>query len=255
LNPVLHALGVAFGHIGRTISSLMDVLGPIIDMVGNLFDAFSGLLDVLDPMQYVIKLIGAVFKLIGMAMLEVSNGIQTFVGWVLGIIKDFVRSVIPNSGDTVKFLQDLQDKMNQGAKDAQNKVQDMWASLGDDMNHFFDPTDNKDTTVTDLNSATGDASGNISDLGATAADAATKVEKMTEQLTNVPQGFKVALARFNATAAVGPDTAAAGGALTGGASVNITVQGSVIAEDDLYAGVARSLQKSSYIKTGIKWPK
>lgn len=84
-------------------------------------------------------------------------------------------------------------------------------------------------------------------LGTAANSAANSLNKFSASLTNVPQGFKYNLAKFNAT--TGGDFAGMEGRERNG-DVNIVVEGSLLSESELLEILERARRKVSFRQSG-----
>jgi hypothetical protein len=242
LNGPLREVGRMLSHIGDFLTKLFDGIGPAIESLGEILGAFQSLISVLDPMRFVLKLLGALFTIVGIALLEVSNGIQTFLAWVFEAIRNLLAQVGLN--DAALAISKIENSFQRGAQQAQDKVKAMWAGLGDTFTHFFDDDPSKKDTEIKTDVAE-QATANVKDLGEATAKTATSMSKLNAQLTNVPSGFRIDQARFNATQTV------PGG---GGGNVSVTVQGSLLTEAKLHELIENLRKRERFQKHGTPTP-
>jgi uncharacterized membrane protein YvlD (DUF360 family) len=206
LAPLLDGI---FKLIGDAVAWSIEGLKPLFDALQPLFDAllplltkmlsgigqtnalFSGLAPVIEVFATVI---GAVFEalkplmdILGLPMKLAISGILAFV---LALNEIAAALGDAKAADEAKRLRGLIDKL--------------WAP-----------------DVDARNAADAAAAGAMWDLDRSAGDASESLSKMAESLTNVPSGYKMALARFNA------DTGMTGTPFAGGGGGGTTINGDV----------------------------
>jgi hypothetical protein len=191
------AVGSARGFLASAGAEAKDKLGGIMQTftpMGMLASVFEGvmegiapLLDALkEPLRIVGKLIGAglapilkaifpIFKMVAIAATYVAQIFFTVVG---GLAK-FIGGVIAGIGKLIGKIPGL-GGLGKKIKKAGEGIQDMGKGM--------------------LESANEMKKGRKEIEKLKFGDTADKVEKLNEQLTNAPEGFKVALERFQAAA-------------------------------------------------------
>lgn len=192
----MRATAVLLDNIGGLLTEVFDALGPAMDAIGGIIDAIMAVVQVLDPMKPIIKILGAVFKLVGIGLLELNRGLMMFLGWVFDGIRNLM-GLFNQTGALDSMMLEMSKLailMNEKADAAHQKALGMWDSLG---HTFDDPYGTKKKTpiaggLNDIPSAAIGAANSLQKLGDTA-------DSVSEQLTNVPTGYKVATARFLAT--------------------------------------------------------
>jgi phage-related protein len=174
--------GAALDAIGQIVAALEPVIAPIFDaliqLLAPIVDIFKTIFDVLGPffgfIASLIKSLTGVFKLIGQVMKFLGPILQvvfTAIGIVVAVIMSIVLPIIAALqwlfGDAAGAGQTMQD------------LGDLWAAL--------------------TNPVATSANGAAAALDSTAVAAAA----VTESLMNVPSGYKVNQARFQAAIAEG----------------------------------------------------
>lgn len=189
------------GGIGMIAHVVHQVLNPILEFIGKLFGELAGVLALvaiaIEPIGQIFSVLGPMLNLMMMTMkpiFELISVVMRGVGlailgsmWLVAQIWNGIMTVLWN------ILVGL------GLDDAAKEV-----------SKAFMDTNSIESQMKAL------ANGNMKDLADSSAAAAESVGKMgnsadrvTEQLLNVPEGFKVALEQFNAIA-----TSSTGGAAT-----------------------------------------
>lgn len=246
LGPVLDELGRIFGLIGSLLGPIFGAIEDIIGPVTDILHLFTGLASVLDPLNWVIKLVSYLFTLVGIAFLEISNGLQTGIAMFIELIRDML---IKLGFDAPVALYQLASALRTGANDAQAKVEKMWSQLGNDVNHFLDlgspdaaPDEKKGFRGTAVDARI------VKDFSSAIGKSTTALNKMTESLTNVPTGFRVALARYGATA---PEWSKG----AGGGDVHVHISGGVMTTvQQLTDAIRKTMNQLAFQKTGRKPP-
>jgi hypothetical protein len=224
-------LNVIFTKIVGAFEPLFAAAGPVIETVGELVSILSNVFGVaLRGFGTVAKWtgqiiatvgygIGTVFKLLAQAW----NGIVSAIQWVLRELSN-----IPFLGS----LSDWADKM------------DSWKA---DIDGIDDALDGMHEAMKGNNTAINDAADANNSLAQAAQSAA-------EQLTNIPQGYKVALTRFNAIGVSGNQSLAQG---SGGAysSNSVTIQQLTVVSSDpakMLDGIQKEAARRNLVRTGTR---
>lgn len=179
LGPIFAALKPLF----EIITNVIDYLFPILSAIGSLFEALGPILEV-------------VFKLVGM-ILQILEPIFKLVGGVIKVVATVLLGMIIALNELAAALGDQKAKAE--AKRLRKLVDDMWKEGADDRFRA-------DSRAAGAALRNGEAQDK-------AADAANKV---TEALTNVPEGFRIFRQRYLADMGITSRGAAAPAAPTFG---------------------------------------
>jgi phage-related protein len=242
LVPLLTVVATLLQVLGTLIAVVLQVLGPILiplfDALGAIFQALAR---VVAAVMWVIL---GVLRAIG----EIWNGIVSAIQSVfrsLGEIEVFGKNPLG-------FLNDWADSL-EGAKANTDGLAEQMGNLQQIMVTGTAPAAETDAAaLAEFGDSVGGASDGASDAASKFGDAASDA---TEQLTNVPQGFKVAAARF---AAATPEPQDAGGGVAGGASGGTTNIGNVtIVSDDparIWGEIKKIIAWENFAGTGTPVP-
>lgn len=206
--PIFKALGGLF----KIIADIVSYLTPILVAIGDLFEAVAPILDV-------------IFSVVG-GILEILKPIFALIGGVIKVIASVILGFIIFLNEIAAALGDTQaraeaDRMN-------GIINNMWAP------------GHEERVLAD-GKAAGAALRNA-DAQNEAADAAQKV---AESLTNVPAGFNIANARYQADMGITSAGAFSGGGAGGGGGVTINGDVNVTSTADSMTGVASDAAKAS----------
>jgi phage-related protein len=197
LLPVFDALQPVFDIFADILSNLAPIftlLGPLFKGLGTVIKAVAAVIGaVMKALKPIWDVLFAVVKVVIMVILGIVKGIFEAWNWVIGAI----ASVIAFFGDTAGA-----DAFRQNNRADTTGVDEGLKAL----------EDSSYATATAQAEATSETYRNAAANGE-AADAANRA---TEAFTNVPTGYKIALARFNATGTDTPGAGAAGDAGGGG---------------------------------------
>ncbi|QSQ10755.1 phage tail protein [Myxococcus landrumensis] len=197
LAPVLPLLASVFNMVTPILDALVPVLEmfarpvqaitPIFELLGTLFEGLAPVITVfgqilvalMQPLTVlsgpIMKGLFAVVRVVAMGILYVVKGIGTvwnaIIGFIAGVFKTL--SKIPLVGGAFK-------KMAQG------------------LDSMKVPMDAVDSALETLKDTSYDTAAANAAAGVAAWENAAATNRATEALLNVPTGFKVALARFNA---------------------------------------------------------
>ncbi|WP_228556665.1 hypothetical protein [Myxococcus sp. AB025B] len=202
LAPVLPLLASVFNMVTPLLDALVPVLEmfskpieaitPIFEVLGMLFEGLAPIVTVfgqilvalLQPLTLlsgpIMKGLFAVIRVVAMGILYVVKGIGTVWNAIIG----FIASVFKTLGK-IPFVGGAFKKMARGLESM--KV----------------PMDQVDGALDALKDSSYDAAAANAAAGVAAWENAAATNRATEALTNVPTGFKVALARFNAQDPIG----------------------------------------------------
>ncbi len=235
MDSAVSGLASKLGEAGNVINGAIQgfksggIIGAIIGVIVAIIDKFKGFAVIMDGINtFLDKFIKAldpgvsnVMKLV-QGISDAANSISLLVP-VLRMISNALTFAVLTMEGTVMgiesvwaWVQGFFDKKAQAATqaniDAMKKTMtEQWNSMQDP----FDKTNNR--TLGDVNGTnapasenqpgvnvsdglTSDFTKNVGDMSDATAKAADQLVKLNEQLTNVPQGFKTALRRFQAMA-------------------------------------------------------
>jgi len=217
LNGVLGSLSEWLGNSIAPLSNVLSVVGEII----------TPILEALEPSLWsaaiVFNAVAAVLKLLVSAVNWVIYGIKTVTNKIFDAIANVVDH-IPGLGKFADWLRD--QKMD--AESSRQAAQQAW----DDFKNAWGTDLFKYKTAADP----------VADLGNAASTAAGQMREFSESLTNLPSGYKIALARFNATTALGELQGA--GATTNNVTINIQSSD----PDAQWRQIKRRMQRDGYLE-------
>ncbi|NVJ08394.1 phage tail protein [Myxococcus sp. AM001] len=197
LAPVLPLLASAFNMVAPLLEAIVPVLemllaplqaiAPVLEVLGTLFQGLAPLISVLgqilvaltQPLALlagpIMKAFFAVVRIVAMGILYVVKGVGTVWNGIIGFIAGVFRALskIPVVGGAF-------EKMARG------------------LDSMKVPMDQVDGALNTLRDTTYESAAANSAAAVAQWENANATKKATEALSNVPSGFKVALARFNA---------------------------------------------------------
>jgi predicted RNase H-like HicB family nuclease len=253
LSPVIQVIGFLLGKVAEifapmvgTLESLTDGLAPVTAMLEELTETLS-------PFDDAIKIISVIFNAVSLTILGTVYGIETMFAGILKAIRDAIGAVFGTDNDAWRGIYDAEHKLDVASGEAADKINQI-------ANHISDAfatgtgvgtTDTNTYMYGQLSETTQYMQVQFNGVGDAAKGAAASIAKMTEQLTNVPEGFKYALAKFDATQAKGGSGGAYAFGNTTPVTVQVTVQGSVVTEQNLISAVRKGLQISNFRNNGV----
>lgn len=221
LTPVISAVVRVFGSLIMALSPVLEALVPLLEGMFPIFKALA----------IAATYLGQVFGIVGGAIAHIVGGIATVVGGAIAAIGKLIDRLPFVSGDAIIDAGNNIKAFGKGLRDAGDDLFDMWDTMAEAR---------RDIEEIDI----GDP---LSEL----ADAAREV---TEELLNVPHGFKVALARFEATQGVPMGSAAASAMQQLDAAATGTTIGPVYVEAtdarDFYAQLEVIAREKNVLLTG-----
>ena len=234
---IFSALVPAFTFVGNVLSMAapaIEMVGVALQSLGVVFGVFANIIGVVGPiLEFAFQVIFTVMKGVAFVVLGIAYAIGAVWNGILNIIITVLEVI----------------------SKVTNKVDNAIASL-EDMKVDTAGTADAMQTLADTTYESAYATANASVQTAMMADAATAA---TEALSNVPSGYKIATARFEAMAV---DSAAASKSASnassqrrgdGGITINIAA---ITAADpaDLFDRLEKEANKRRYRKTGISIP-
>lgn len=216
LTPVMDMAGVILTGLKPAFEFAARILGMLSPALMALSAGLQGIGVILDVAFKVLEPLMPIVEVAFMGLFRVMQGVSLVVlsvAWLIGSAWNMVLDGV------IRLLAWINDKVG-GMDDAIAKIRDMKADTGGMEEAMRALTDMTYASAY----ATAEASASTAMLAESAADAA-------ESLTNVPSGYKVALARFEATQAQTMGGAAAGMSAGGGAG-GIVVENLYISAQD-----------------------
>lgn len=190
LGPVFTAFAPVLESLLPLFDGIFRVLAPILTALAPLFQALVPLLTALFP---IIKLVAIQFTYVAQAgaflagiLFNIAGGIAVAIGGLIAAIGTII-SHIPFLGGVGRDIRDFG-----------NTIKDLGKGFESTANGLFQTADDMQKARDAINGITIDPAQTAIDALGTAASAAAGA------LLNVPTGYKVALARFNATAPITP---------------------------------------------------
>lgn len=233
LTAPLTALVPAFVIIGQ----LMQVLAPILGVVAQLVMAVQQPLMLLAGP--VLSGLFEVLKQVGIWIMDIAIALSQAWNWVIKGIQSIINKI---AGALPDFLGKHIRKLGSGLDSVILPVDDMKNSLRDLQGM-------SEQSARDLAQAKFDEVLSMEKLGAAAQDAA-------ESLLNVPSGFKVQLARFNATdpggGGMGFGTSAPAAPVVDNSRTTITINAPNATAEDVAREVVRLTEREAIRREGIR---
>jgi phage-related protein len=223
LNQVASAIGPllqgVFGFIKNQTAVGTEM---IVDIIKNLAPLFEGITSVLKDLAPILSLIAMLFKFVG----AILHALGTLIGGILKALSPvfklfftIIKYVVLALGYVIgaivavvnKFIQFIawlieafgDKKTAREMRDGMTNMNEYWDSLREMSKMTWDQVTADQANTT----STWDAK--------TANDAAAKsAQAVAEALTNVPNGYRIALARFNAESMPGTSTGTGTGSST-----------------------------------------
>jgi phage-related protein len=195
-----------FDALTNVLGIVAEILLPVFQALQPLFNAIAKLIKNLSPILYAIgnllEAIGPILEVIGNIVGDIVDGLKPIFDLIAGVIKVIATVIL---GIIIGLNEVAAAFGDEKAKAESNRLKGI-------IDRMWDPTQDV--------GARADAAGNsIRNMGDASDSATATIQKVAESLTNVPTGYKLALARFNADLSVGagPSAALAG---AGGTTIN-----------------------------------
>lgn len=206
LSPVITAL--AFGFVDKLLAPLrpllsaLNAIAPLLPPLAELFSVIAtlmnvGLMPAMLALDVGLKLLEPVLKAVGEFLYKVVAGIAGFWNGIVGTISNIFRSIagigVDIMGKKIRpfgFLNDFANSIDRAKINVDR--------MSDGMDAAANGTRAAGEAMCD-GSASQSMCESIDSIGTATNDFSNSVGAMSEELTNVPTGFKTALERFNAT--------------------------------------------------------
>jgi phage-related protein len=230
--PIFDALTNVLGIVIQIIAPVFKALQPLFEAIGKLVENLSPIIyaigDVLQALGPIIEFIG---KLVG-AIVDVLKPVFEIIGGVVKVIATVISGILI-------FLNEIAaafgDQKARAESDRMKKMVDqMWQrSAADDI-------------------ANGKAAGATLRNAAAQDQAAKATQKATESFQNVPSGYKVAYAQFNADQGLFGSAATQGlsggnGAMVVNGDININTTQDA---DEALQGIKRAARRDRATRRG-----
>lgn len=253
LGSIINVLGTLMGALSSITKAVHGILGPILEIISKalerlapMFITIGTVLGIVGAtLQPVFTILGAIFDI-----LKIFNPILTLVtlsmmGLKLGI--EYVNLGFQMFLDWV--LEKLGQNNNSGVTSAQNAVnrtQNEIIALAKQLEK--DPFN----ALTNHSNAAAD---DLEELGKTTEETKKGLDKLNGSLTNVPEGFKVALRRYDASNPMQGwhDSGGGGGAGGSGQQLHVHVEGNVLTEGELISKLKDAFAKGAWVKYGSRF--
>lgn len=237
LNRVLASIVSSIGPIMSVAAVLVEAVEPIIGVLLQLAFLFSGLLPAAELLKPAVE---AVSRIIG----SIAEGLKDAFNWMVEKIAD-IADMIGLGGKVRDWkIKDKDKEKDTQASDAfEQSTEDFGIGLIDTMRTLNVNIGAAERNTAKLSEGGKDAAGSVYDLSDSFLGLGRTVDKVSESLTNMPSGFRVAIARYEASAAVMPHGAAGGGITVG----TMIVQASTPA---LAAEIRRGMEQQNLVDTG-----
>jgi hypothetical protein len=176
--------GMSF--VGELLAPIVNVVLLILDPIIELMNTLTQLLNTLQVFNIIIAIVSVVFNSVSLAILAIIRGVQGVYNFVLQTVRDIVGFL----GINTQWFDDMLTKNAAAMASTEAKMTRIW-------NDIANPRAGDDPATIELEGlgdVVVDTTNSIEKLGETA-------EEVTEQLLNVPTGYKVATARFMASLA------------------------------------------------------
>lgn len=216
---VLFAIVLDLIQIGFLTSGTAEYLQQIFNLLGYVGAVLVPIMTSLDEFVRVLqnmvssqRVANQAMSGTGHALFEVSKALAsvlTIFTWAIGTVWDAMVNAIL---DVIAIFQKIPGF---------SKIEDkLFKTLTDTLTHPGNLTD----SLSDLWNMTWQDANATAQHTTSVEDATTAMHQMTAELLNVPEGYKIALARFNAATGSSPRNSSAGGS-TGGSGGSTSTTG------------------------------
>lgn len=197
LAPLFKAFKPLFDAVGAAMRRLM----PVFTDLGRVFDALGPLIELAIRFGEQFSALGPIMDLIAGVVKLISTVLMAAMVWINSLLAAFGNEAAAAEAERLKGV-----------------LQKMWSGVDE---HMAVP-------AMEMGDTLADTSGSLTDL-AVAAD------KVSESLTNVPAGYRVALARYNADFGASPGWS---GSPPPPPPTNVTINGDIITDADSISALA-----------------
>lgn len=202
IGPIVAVLGRLIGSFLRLLNAFLDVtfigdlLAPLVNLVvillepiAQLAQGFASLFEGLNVLEFAVKIVATILNSVSLVILGVIRGVQGVFNFILQTVRDIVAFIGIN---TSWFDTQLVNNANAMA-DTDAKMRRIWNDISNPNAAGGASTGGGASTLDGgLKPVVVETTNSIEKLGQAA-------DEVTEQLLNVPSGYKVAAARFMAS--------------------------------------------------------
>jgi len=187
-------VGILGDLLGRILGPLFTALQPLIDMVGMLADYIgTALLPVFNllgaVMSLIVMIIGGIIWTVAKTVQGIAHGINEFLSWIGATEMD--------TSGLDESVAGLESKIEQAGEN--------WMNLSHAaIDPTFDPSPDQpaeEAAAAAVSDQVVDLGDDIEDTGSAVQDFGDTMAEVNQELNNVPQGLKLAAARFEAITA------------------------------------------------------
>lgn len=206
-------LGELFKVLTADVLTQMKVFTPIFRFVGQIFGQLAKIMNLAIPFFAITAImLELLMKPLGFIINAIGEALKFVLGFIFPIIFDIGKSVFMTILAVAGAVVDIWNSIIVALSDIFSMIVATITGgavqgAGDFLKSLLIGTSGITEAIDKLKDTTWDsaidAAMNLADSQNKAADAANR---FSESLTNVPSGFRVAAARYNATAAVGGGT-------------------------------------------------
>lgn len=177
LHPIIGFVINIVARVFRHLTPIFVLVGKIIEPLGSFLEAIQSIIDIFDELMPIFKIMDAIFSIVGITILGSILAIGEFWNWILNSLEKFLR----DTGVFAGLANEIHKVKRVDTEKMKQQIVDMAAGImGGGL-----------AAVADESAAAAEQIGKMGD----AADEAS------EQLLNVPTGYKIAVSRFNASLA------------------------------------------------------
>lgn len=193
-------LAIAGGYLLLVFGVMANFMIAVVQTVGG---AILGIVSAIAP---VVDAVGG----IGNAFLSAQAGIYNFIAGIFQAIDDLIDGIEAFTGLDLpeQWAKDARDAARDSARRAEDAISDVPFSqiVSDGLQSMMDAAGAARIDTDEISSAIDDLIGLTYEEAKARGEGLRKLEEMNEELTNVPEGFKTANARYRAIVAEGQTT-------------------------------------------------
>jgi hypothetical protein len=236
LIPVVKTIAAALTPIIQTLGELISALvtgglGPLLKAVGNLIAA---LMPIVNVILTVLKPVFDVFALAMRGLAIVIGVVALIIGAIVNVIIDVVAGIV----DIIAGIADIFGaggelrEFSESLKDGKVNTDAIAKGIEEAATGSYELADATNEAAFELDDTIPGVTDNLDSLGDSAKETTKTFREASAALTNIPQGFKIAAARF-AAIAVGSASGDIGGLEAGAGAIrtNVIEQMYVVTDD------------------------
>ena len=252
-------LGELFRVLTADVLTQMKVFTPIFRFVGKIFGQLAKIMNLAIPFFTITAIMLELLMVpLGFIINAIGEALKFVLGFIFPIIFDIGKAVFMTILAVAGAVVDIWNSIIVALSDIFSMIVATITGgavqgAGDFLKSLLIGTSGITKAIDKLRDTTWDsaidAAMNLADSQNKAADA---VNRFTESLTNVPSGFRVAAARYNATAAVGGGGTFGPGNFTGFGSKGSTVVKVYIDSKEVAAATSETMAENEGREYGGK---